>query len=158
LFNGGRIPVTAALKPLATLPTDAIKMGTSEDGPGAGAMDALGHIGTASAYILPPFGGGQIKKSVDAYKQLKAGGQYNGSKLEYPVEATPSNVIKGALFGPSTFNETRDYYDNARTPLTEKQTESVSNSMNIGDEYIRVQNQRKIDALKAKQKAADKKK
>ena|GEM_PF-2772165 len=157
LFNGGRIPVTAALKPLASLPTDIIGMGTSEDGPAGGAMSALGHLGTAAEYIVPPFGGGQIKKSIEAYGQLKEGGVYQGDKLKYPVESTPSNIIKGAVFGPSSFKEALDYYDNGRTPLTAKQTEALSTEGNIGRAYLEKQNQRKIDALEAKRKKALKK-
>lgn len=157
LFNGGRIPVTAAVKPIASLPGNVLKMATDEDGPKEGAKEALGNLGTAAAYIVPPFGGGQVKKSLEAYKQLRDGGEIKNGKMSFPVASTPSNIAKGYLFGPSSFKETRDFYDNARTALTEKQTTDLMSNKNIGEEYLRVQNKRKEDSRNAKLKAAEKK-
>ena len=150
LFNGGRIPISAALKPIASLPGNVLKMATDENGPKEGAKEALGNLGTAAAYIVPPFGGGQVKKMLESYKQLRDGGEFQGGKMKFPVASTPSNIAKGYIFGPSAFKETRDYYDNTRTPLTSKQTDNVSKSMNIGDEYLRTQNTRKVNSLKQK--------
>ena len=105
------------------------------------------------AKLALPFGGEQIKKTYQGIKDLKAGGHVVNGKLSYPVESTPSNAIKGALFGPGAFTEARDYYKNNQRPLSVEQTKKAMNSTY---EYNKFQDARKAAALKAKVNAAEK--
>lgn len=74
-----------------------------------------------AAYLLPPFGGGQAKKTIEGALALKEGSQSNG-KLRFPVEKTPGNIGKTLLFGQYSSNEGKDYIKNNRSMLSEKQT------------------------------------
>lgn len=81
-----------------------------------------------------PFGGAQLKKTVEGNKALQAKGVYQDSKdgkqLKYPVNPTMNNKIKGNLFGKNALDETRDYYNNDRRPLGVKQTEAFDTLRN----------------------------
>jgi hypothetical protein len=103
--------------------------------------------------VLPPFGGAQIKKSVEGIDALNKGGVFKDDKLRYPVENTTENTIKGALFGKSAFDEAREYYDNNRRDLSEKQTQQVMNSTDQKGVYDAMMRQRTIETLKTKIKA-----
>jgi hypothetical protein len=76
-------------------------------------------------YLLLPFGGAQVDKTINAIGSLAKGGSYKDDKLRYPVSNDPINATKGVLFGPSGFRETPDYYRNNRRPLSENQTWQV---------------------------------
>jgi len=103
--------------------------------------------------LAPPFGGAQIKKTVEAVDALNKGGVFNDEKLKYIVENSPENAIKGALFGKGAFNESKDYYDNNRRELSEKQTAQVMNSSDKEEMYDVIMHKRVIEALKNKIKA-----
>ena len=55
---------------------------------------------------------------------MARGGQYNakGSRLYYPVQQTPANWARGALFGPSAMQP--QGYDYETDALTEKKTDA----------------------------------
>ena len=113
----------------------------------------------AALNLFPSFGGGQALKTYKGVKALVDQGVYDktGTKLSYPVNNSIPNLIKGPLFGPSGLSETKNYYDLNRRPLSPTQTKAVENSGNSQTTYEQIQMQRKLDALKAAQKAALKK-
>jgi hypothetical protein len=87
--------------------------------------------------LLPPFGGNQLKKSLEGLEVAQNEGKYkNGDgflnslpfmgetkELNYPVDLSFEDKLKMALFGPSATDNAQEYYDNERRPLSEKQTE-----------------------------------
>jgi hypothetical protein len=103
--------------------------------------------------LIPPFGGAQVKKTAEAINALNKGGEFNGDKLRYLVEATPENAIKGALFGKNAFDEAKDYYNKDRRELSENQTMQVMNSSDQEASYEALMHKRKIDTLRSKIKA-----
>lgn len=74
--------------------------------------------------LIPPFGGGQLKKTVQGVTGLVRGGYEKDDKLRFPMERTPSEATKAVLFGPSGTSAGREYYENERRPLSEGQTEA----------------------------------
>ncbi len=80
----------------------------------------------ADAVISPfnPIGGyAQAKKTIKGLGTVIRGGEYDyQGNLMYPVEQTPGNYIKGALFGKSAFEGNQAYWDNDRRALTENET------------------------------------
>lgn len=99
--------------------------------------------------LLPPFAGGQIKKTIEGQKAIKSGGIYteDGTKLKYPIDITGGNRVKGLLFGPSGFNESKTYYDNNRRPLTELQTEQLKRQGNPKSLYNQMQFKRELESI-----------
>ena len=98
--------------------------------------------------LLTPFGGSQINKTVKGIKGLTAevpGGYSKSGLLQYPIEPTASNIAKGILFG--TFNETQDYYNKNRSPLSENQLASLKESANIKEDYEAIMKIREYNKL-----------
>lgn len=141
VWAGGRIPLDTALPDIA-----GIVKGEKELKP---------ELAKSALTLLPPTGGGQIRKTITGLQTLKQGGVYNKDKtqLKYPVLPTTQNKIRGILFGVSAFPETQNYYNNAEKQLSESQTEAYNKLINKGkspdEAYNMILKQRKIDSLKA---------
>lgn len=78
--------------------------------------------------FLTPYGGNQLKKSINGGVDFIQGGNYKnaptkqlqnklfdsgaiyGEKM-YEIEKTPQNFMRGVLFGQSAFPESREYYE-----------------------------------------------
>lgn len=75
--------------------------------------------------ILPPFGGQQLKRSVQGVQSWLRGYDESASgKIRMPIEQSPINLIKSATFGKYSTKDARDYFDNDRSVLGEKQSET----------------------------------
>ncbi|MFE8704139.1 hypothetical protein ACFYKX_26585 [Cytobacillus sp. FJAT-54145] len=118
-----------------------------------------------------PFGGNQLKKTLNGVEGLNDEGEYikdaplnlpfigEKDKLKYPVDPNVSNKLKGTLFGPSAFNESNEYYDNKRRPLSENQTAEYEDLKQYekGDEYYKdLMNNRRANTIEQKMKEIDK--
>ena len=129
-LTGGRIPIASAL-PI----TEFIK-GKDQYGNEKSRWETLGE---AAPYYLLPGGYGQIKKTKAGLQMfdedLPIAGSYTDSgNLRFPVEETPGNVLQAGLFGQWASDVARDYFDNERKPLNEKQTqELIDTDMPIRD-------------------------
>ena len=83
-------------------------------------------------YAVLPFGGNQLRKTIEGANVLVRGGAYQqtktGEKLQTIVnsDVTTSgglaNVLKGLAFGKSAINEVGHYYDNGGRPKSEQYT------------------------------------
>lgn len=116
-FTGGRIPISSAL-PIAEL----IK-GEDQYGNEKSRWDTLKEI---APYYLLPGGYGQIKKTVQGLGMFSdehpiAGSYTDSGSLRFPVEDTWQNRLQAGLFGQYASGNARDYFDNERSPLNEKQ-------------------------------------
>lgn len=62
--------------------------------------------------VLPPFGGAQIKKTIQGIKAVDKGKSTTvNDKFQYKINKTPGNKVKAALFGKSSLPESQAYYD-----------------------------------------------
>lgn len=118
-FTGGRIPISSAL------PIEELVTGKDEYGNDKSRLKTLSEI--APYYILPG-GYGQIKKTKQGLSMfdddLPISGSYTDSgNLRFPIEDTPTNRIQAAIFGQWASENARDYFDNNRSPLKQKQIE-----------------------------------
>lgn len=116
-FTGGRIPISSAL------PIKELVKGEDEWGNEKPRLETLGEI--APYYILPG-GYGQIKKTVQGLSMFSdehpiAGSYTDSGNLRFPVEDTLGNRIQAGIFGQWASENARDYFDNERSPLKEKQ-------------------------------------
>ncbi|MEN6488796.1 MAG: hypothetical protein ABFD66_07930, partial [Smithella sp.] len=107
-------------------------------------------------YLVFPYGGAQLDKAIRALTDLNKGGAYSGDKLKYPVKNNTENAVKGLLFGPGAFDETKEYYNEDRRPLSENQTAIVDKSGNRDLAYRRVIKTREMNALSKKMKEVQK--
>lgn len=107
-----------------TLPTREDLFGDNDPTRFGDGLTAVKGIQDPLYKLLPSFGGNQIKKSIQGIKALVNKGHIKNDKLQFPIERTPVESTKAILFGPGGTRAGREYYDNDRRPLSEKQTES----------------------------------
>lgn len=104
--------------------------------------------------VILPFGGDQLKKTIQGIQDLQNGGHISNGKLSYPISNTLPNKIKLPLFGPSASSEAQDYYNNNRRPLSEQQTQQVLKSPDPITAYNKLMLQRSLSTLDEEIKAA----
>lgn len=124
-FTGGRIPIQSAL------PVAEFIKGKDQYGNEKSRWETLGE---AAPYYFLPAGYGQIKKTVAGLGMFSddhpiAGSYTDSGKLRFPVEDTLVNRAQAAIFGQYASQNARDYFDNDRSALTEKQ---IQEFMDVG--------------------------
>jgi hypothetical protein len=103
-----------------------------------------------------PFGGGQLKKSIEGAAQYfkDVPGSYTDSgNLRFEADTSPMGIIQSIVFGQWASKNAREYFDNNRRPLTEKQLEDVKSGKKTVDG---IQQQRELDRLKKVSEEKDK--
>ena len=119
--GGGRIPISSAIPNFGTIGTEGAKFATGDKTGTQFAKTVGKEMVKPAAYLIPPFGGGQIKKTIEGALALKNGSQGN-NKLRFPIEKTPVNIGKTLVFGQYSSNEGKKYLKEDGRMLTEKQT------------------------------------
>lgn len=124
LAGGGRIPISSAL-PYGEGLYETLT-GTLDDIENKDMANLTKEWMNPVYYLLMPFGGGQIKKTIQGLKMFDddfptAGSYTDSGNLRFPVEDTVGNRIKAGIFGQYASENARDYFDNNRSPLKEKQ-------------------------------------
>ena len=115
--ENGRIPIGSAM-PIKQLVSGVDKYGNEKS--------RLETLAEAAPYYLLPGGYGQIKKTTQGLgmfsEEHPVSGSYTDSgNLRFPVEKTFGNVLQAGVFGQYASENARDYFDNERKPLKEKQ-------------------------------------
>ena len=120
--------------------------------------------------LLPPFGGNQLKKTLEGMEVINAGGAYKEGKgvlsglpfmgekkeLNFPVDNSVKDKIQMGLFGPYASDNAREYFDKERRPLSEQQTDEYKKAVEAGvgpEFYDLLMNTRLEDSVKRKIKA-----
>lgn len=127
-LTGGRIPISSAL-PVA----DLIK-GEDQYGNEKSRLEILGEV---APYYLMPGGYGQLKKTKAGLEMFSdehpiAGSYTDSGKLRFPVEDNVKNRVQAAIFGQYASENARDYFDNERSALTDKQVREFRELKNTG--------------------------
>lgn len=86
--------------------------GSADPGRFGGGLLAVSGIMDPLYKLVPPFGGAQIKRTIDGVNAMLQGQVKDaGGKLSFNVEQTPLNVVKAVLFGKNATQEAREFYD-----------------------------------------------
>lgn len=141
VLSGGRMPIQAAIPSVSAMFENDANISKELTKP--------------LYYLIPPVGGGQIKKTVEgisAFNKNIPGIYGENSKgeefLRYPIESTKANKLRATLFGPGSLPETNDYYRNDLSPLTPEMTKSVEKSSNPSLTYDKMMVTRQRDKIK----------
>lgn len=129
LVGGGRIPLSSAL-PYGDNIRDAIEGNITDISEGDWENLTKEWLGSAGAYVLAPIGGGQLRKTVQGLMMydddLPIAGSYTDSgKLRFTAENDLPHKIQSALFGQYSSSTARQYFDEGRSSLSEKQMEEL---------------------------------
>lgn len=147
LVGGGRIPVNGAIPDVGNITKASVGLATGE----MDSKKAMSNIGKEVAkplyYLLPPFGGAQIKKSVEGISTVANGGSYGvDSKgretLQFPVEnANALDYVKAGVFGKYALPLAKEYTENNYKSLNANQTKTYKESKIPYKEYLDYLNQ-----------------
>ena len=127
-------------------------------GEGLSSGDA-GKIGTAMLDVAPT--GAQIKRTIQGATALKDGyTQDSKGNVQTPVDRSPTNIVKGMLFGKNALDEQKQFYDTKQHALSDKDSaafrEMLSNNPEEAKQYYNlVQDSRKMDILEKRAKNGD---
>lgn len=140
VIGGGRVPVSSAIPDVPKL-WNAVSGGFSGDiKPEVAWSRTKRELIKPTAYLLPPVGGGQIKKTVEGVTTVIDGGAYTLNaegkrQLQFPAEQTIGNFAKGAIFGKYALPEGQAYVKGGFKPmLTADETAAMDRAENIGIE------------------------
>lgn len=123
LLGGGRVPISSAL------PYDGVweaVEGTATDIAEGDWKSLLEELSNPVTYLLPPVGGGQIRKTaqgISMYANELPGSYTASGGLRFPVQKDPLSVLQAILFGRWSSDNAEQYIDEGRSPLSEKQTQ-----------------------------------
>jgi hypothetical protein len=141
IFTGGRIPVSAGIPdPISVMD---------------GKSKLSDELSKPLWYVLPPAGGGQIKKAYDGLTAMNKNplspqgttGVYKNGKLQFPVEDNLANNLRAPLFGKGSFPESKAFYDNKQKTLSDKQTMMVEQDPG---NYQAIIDKRQLSTIKKK--------
>ena len=129
-LDAGRLPISNAIPDIGNM----VKALTDSELAGNKRADLFLRelADTAGAYLVLPYGGGQLKKILQTAEAVVRGGRYSVNnegelQLQYPVfndEATDiaGNAIWGSVFGPTTLPTGREWVENGFGSLSVDQT------------------------------------
>lgn len=113
LLGGGRLPISSVANPISIL---------------KGESSISDETKKLLYYTLLPFGGGQLKKSVEGatmYTHDIPGSYTKSGKLRFEANKSVLGVIQNILFGQYSSKEAREYFDNEYLPLSANQQEEI---------------------------------
>lgn len=139
VLGGGRVPISSALPDWGNVGKAVLNDGWSDEKRVATAAKELGKPLT---YVLPPFGGGQIKKIYQGLKAVAEGGSYTvDSKgndiLQYPVfnETLKDGLLTlptALMFGRSSLPTAREWAERGFKSMNAKQTACYQGMTELG--------------------------
>lgn len=141
-LDAGRLPISNAIPDIGNM----VKALTDSELAGNKRADLFLRelADTAGAYLVLPYGGGQLKKILQTAEAVVRGGRYSVNnegelQLQYPVfndEATDiaGNAIWGSVFGPTTLPTGREWVENGFGSLSVDQTIAYESMKEAGAE------------------------
>lgn len=117
-LGGGRLPVSSAMPDLGALGSGIGGLLTGTVSSNKALSDIWKGASDPVAYLLPPFGGGQIKKMIEGASTIIGGGSYalnsDGEKqLQFAVEdPTAGDWLTALTFGKWALPGGREYVEN----------------------------------------------
>ena len=137
--DAGRYPIASALPNVSK-----IAKAFAEGVPANKRIQTLTkELGKPAAYILPPFGGGQVKRIIEAIATVSRGGSYTidneGNQiLQYPLYRdntyeTLLATMGAAIFGKSTITTGREWVESGFKSLSAKDTAVYQALVELGE-------------------------
>ena len=138
----GRLPISGAIPN-----TSNIYTAVSQNGMTPTTLSKVGpELLKPIYYGALPFGGGQLKKTIEGVGAVNAGGDFantsSGKTLKYAVDKTPQNYLQAALFGKWSLPQAQDYISSGG--LSAKRTQAWQDAVKKGAD-----NEKAFAALKS---------
>ena len=153
--DGGRLPAASAIPDFSAIWQASTNGDLTGDQRWKMLQDELNKL----AYVLPPFGGGQISKSYKGIKAYLEGGSYSLDKdgdeiLQYPVyKDDPDDafwsLVRAAFLGKNSLPEAQDWVKSGYDSLNQYETVVYQDLLNCGvkdrDAFALVDQLRKLE-------------
>lgn len=162
IIGGGRIPISNALPNFGNL-ISSFDYSSEKAGSKRWEM-RLKEGAKPLFYMLPPYGGGQIKKAIEGATAFAQGGSYirdnEGKKqLQYPIEnqtvgQVATNLPRALLFGKTANKYGREWIDNGFGKYSAKATEAYQAL--VDDGISQADALKAVDKIKGEEKRAGK--
>lgn len=127
MVGGGRLPISSALPDFAT--TGEALFDLADDEKREQAIKTLSkELIKPAFYIVTPFGGGQLKKSIEGismYTKDIPGSYTSSGRLRFEADTSPMGIVQNVIFGQYSSKNAREYFDKGYAPLTQKQQEEI---------------------------------
>ncbi|MGN1413511.1 MAG: LPD23 domain-containing protein [Anaerovoracaceae bacterium] len=126
VLGGGRVPIQSALPDVTTVGT-AFGNIINGDGTKKDYYNLIKEAEKPVTYILPPFGGGQLKKIGETARNAVQGGSFGmdsdgNQTLRFAVDNDPLSIGLSALFGQYSVGNSGDYVESGFKSLSAKPT------------------------------------
>ena len=139
VLGGGRVPISSALPDVSNIAKAAL----SDQWSSEKKLTTIGkELGKPLTYIVPPFGGGQMKKIYQGVDAVIKGGKYTVDSdgndiLQYPVYNdtvldTVTNAAQGMLFGTTSLPTGRDWVESNFKNLSNAETTAYKKMIEAG--------------------------
>lgn len=137
LIEGGRVPISSALPDIKNIINSAEGMAGGDMSTKKGWSNIGKEALKPAAYLLPPVGGGQLKKMYEAGRTFAGQGDYGLDKdgeqqLKFAVDRTAGNAAKGALFGKYAMGNGKQYIDSGFKMMSAKKTAAFKDAIAAG--------------------------
>lgn len=104
-------------------------------------QERLQNVGNTLIPFIP--GGVQFKKTIQGLGDVNRGyAQTAKGNVRYPVAQTPSNAVRGGLFGPYNLPEAQQYKKNDISPLSPTQSETFKSAQDRNAYYQEIMDKR----------------
>lgn len=141
LLGGGRIPISSALPNVADIVTAGTGWASGDVAPEKAKSTIGKELAKPLYYLLPPFGGGQLKKTVEGLQTVTGGGSYGMNsagerQLQFPVE-NPNVIdyLQAALFGKYALPEAREYAESGYRSQSAARTANFESARQVGMDW-----------------------
>ena len=124
LLDGGRVPISAALPSAETI----LRSAMSDAAPEKKKQTIQKEVLKPLVYLVPPFGGGAVKKAVEGAATVNAGGSYTydkdgNKKLQFAsYDKKPMDYAQAMLFGKWSSKAAQEYIDSGFKGLSVAET------------------------------------
>lgn len=140
LFGGGRLPVSSALPDVGTLAKAGIGLSTGEMDSNTALKKIGNELKKPVAYLLPPMGGGQIKKTIEGLSMYSddkpvAGSYTDSGDLRFTADNSTWGKIKAGIFGQYSSKSANDYIDSGFKSIKAKHIDELKGLEMNSTEY-----------------------
>ncbi len=140
LFGGGRLPVSGALPDVGTLAEAGIGLSTGEMDSNTALKKIGNELKKPVAYLLPPMGGGQIKKTIEGLSMYSddkpiAGSYTDSGDLRFTADNSTWGKIKAGIFGQYSSKSANDYIDSGFKSIKAKHIDELKGLEMNSTEY-----------------------
>lgn len=139
LLGGGRLPISSALPDLGTTVESITNLG-NDDKRQTAIKNLEKELSKPLFYVAMPFGGGQLKKTIEgasmySNKLPTAGSYTNSGNLRFTVDKSPIGVTKALIFGQYSSKEAKDYINSDYKAINSNKIQEMKDIDMTSSEY-----------------------